>query len=120
MYTRIVSLQLKPNTSDKFAQLFEQKIVPALRNEPGFQDELLFIVPGGPEVVAISVWDSREDAENYQRTAYRQVLGLVEHLIEKAPEVKSYQLAYSTLHHTGRSEFPNQSPNITPPAGVGG
>jgi heme-degrading monooxygenase HmoA len=120
MFTRIVSMTLKPNVAPQFSQLLEQKLVPALRKEPGFQDEVVFVVAGGPEVVAISVWKTREDLENYARGGYRNVLGMLETLIEKEPRVEVYQLAYSTIHRTGLSEFPKQSPNTTPPPGVGG
>jgi len=120
MYTRIVSFTLKPNASSAFTNLIEQKFVPTLRNEPGFQDLMVFVVPGGPEVVAVSIWDGRDDAENYVRTSYRDVLRVLEPLIEKKPEVETYQLAYSTLHGTGLSEYPKQSAIVTPPPGVGG
>jgi quinol monooxygenase YgiN len=120
MYTRIVSFSLKPNASPEFTKLIEQKFVPTLRNEPGFQDLLVFVTPGGPEVVAISIWDSKDDADSYVRNSYRDILRALEPLIEKKPEVETYQLAYSTLHGTGLSEYPRQSPNVTPPPGVGG
>jgi heme-degrading monooxygenase HmoA len=68
MFTRIVSLQLKPNTHGQFSELFDKEILPALRKQPGFRDELLFVDPGGPEVVAISLWDSKENMEAYSRT----------------------------------------------------
>jgi hypothetical protein len=48
MFTRIASMTLKPNTSKQFGELLEQKVVPALREESGFQDEMVFVVPGGP------------------------------------------------------------------------
>jgi heme-degrading monooxygenase HmoA len=120
MFTRIVSMTLKPNVSTQFTQLLEQKVVPALRKEPGFEDEMVLVIPGGPEVVAISIWKTREDADNYARTGYPKVLRILENLIEKAPEVEVYQVAYSTIHRTGMSEFPKQSPNTTPTPGVGG
>ena len=120
MYSRIVQLTLKPNASPEFARILEEKIVPTLRNEPGFQDELVFAVLGGPEVVAISIWDSSDDADNYARTAYPGVLKMIEHLIEPEPVVGSYQLALSTLHDKGLARYPHQSANTTPSAGVGG
>jgi heme-degrading monooxygenase HmoA len=120
MFTRIVHLTLKTNAAPEFAKLLEQKIVPALRGEPGFLDELLFMAPGGPEVLAASIWDTREDAENYERSAFPQVLRTIEHLIEGAPRIELYQLAYSTLHRSGLSEFPHESPITTPTPGVGG
>jgi quinol monooxygenase YgiN len=120
MYTRIVSFTLKPNASPAFTELIEQKFLPTLRNEAGFQDLMIFVVAGGPEVVAISIWEGKDDAESYVRTSYREVLRALEPLIEKKPKVDTYELAYSTLHRTGMSEYPRQSANVTPAPGVGG
>jgi hypothetical protein len=63
MFARKVSLQLKPNSVAAFTQIIEKDIIPLLRQQQGFQDEIAFVVPGGPEAVAISVWDQQEHAE---------------------------------------------------------
>jgi heme-degrading monooxygenase HmoA len=120
MFTRIVYLTLKTNAAPEFAKVLEQEVVPKLREESGFQDELLCISPGGPDVVSISLWDSREDAENYDQSTYPQVLRILERLIEGTPRVESYEVGYSTLHQTGPSEFLKESPITTPVPGVGG
>jgi len=36
-----------------------------LRKQKGFQDEITFAIPGGTDVVAISLWDTKENAEAY-------------------------------------------------------
>ncbi len=120
MFTRIVYLTLKTNAAPEFAKVVEQDVVPKLRAELGFQDELLFISAGGPDVVSISIWDSREGAENHARSAYPQVLRILERFIEGTPSVETCQLGYSTLHRTGPSEFLKESPITTPVPGVGG
>jgi heme-degrading monooxygenase HmoA len=120
MFARIVSMQLKPNSTSEFRQLFDTKILPTLRSQEGFRDELLFEVAGGPEIVAISLWDSREEAEAYDRATYPDVVKALTKVIERAPVVKTYQLAFSTLHDSGKADFPSQSPNTTPQPGVGG
>ena len=120
MFARFVSFQLKPNSSPQFTELLEKKIIPSLRKQRGFKDEMLFIVPGGPEMVAISLWESREDLEAYERAAYPEVTRLLANVVEKAPEVKTYQLGLSTLHKMGSLGLRTQSPNTTPAAGVGG
>ena len=120
MYTRIVSLQLKPNTSRQFNELFEKKIVPSLRKQQGFKDEMLFVDPGGPEVVAISLWESKQSAEAYASTTYPEVLKTLASVVERAPVVRTFQLASSTMHTVGAAALPKQSPNTTPAAGVGG
>ena len=98
MFTRMVSMQLKPNTHREFAEKFEKEIVPTLRKQQGFQDVILFVVPGGPEVVAISLWDSRQNAETYNRAIYPEVLKTLANLVEPTPKVQTYDVAYSTFH----------------------
>jgi len=120
MFTRIVSMQVKPNATREFIESLDKKVLPTLRKQKGFKDEMLFVDPGGPEVMAISFWDSKEDAEAYEHAAYAGVLKALEKVIEKTPEVRTLQLAYSTMHKPGAAAFPKQSPNTTPTAGVGG
>jgi hypothetical protein len=58
----------------------------------------LFVDPGGPEVVAISLWDSKQSAETYNRTTYPEVLKLLGKVVERTPEVRTLEVAYSTFH----------------------
>ena len=98
MFTRIVSMQLKPNTNREFTEKFEKEIIPTLKKQPGFREEMLFVVPGGPEVVAISLWESKENAETYNRATYPEVLKTLANLVEGTPKVRTYEVAYSTFH----------------------
>jgi len=98
MFTRMVSMQLKPNTQREFTEKFEKEIIPTLKKQPGFQDEILFVVPGGTEVVAISLWNSKENAETYSRATYPEVLKTLANLVEGTPQVRTYEVAYSTFH----------------------
>jgi hypothetical protein len=120
MFARIVSLQLKPNTHREFSELFDNKILPTLRKQPGFRDELLFVDPGGPEVVAISLWDSKGNVETYDRATYPEVLKTLAKVTDGTPKVKTFQVANSTLHEIAKGVAANQSPNTSPTAGVGG
>ena len=75
MFARHVSMHLKPNTRAEFTQTIEKEIIPLLRKQQGFQDEITFLAPGaGTEVVGISLWEQKENAEAYQRGAYPEVL----------------------------------------------
>jgi len=120
MFSRVVSLQLKPNTHREFSELFEKQILPTLRKQQGFRDEMLFMDPGGPEVVAISLWESRENAETYNRATYPELLKTLAKVIEGPPTVRTFQLAYSTLHKIAVGVAANQSAITSPTAGVGG
>ena len=98
MFARNVSIRLKPNSSAAFTKLVEDEAIPTLRKQQGFQGELTFLASGGTEVVAISVWDAKENAEAYARTGYSEVLKKLNKFIEGTPRVQTYEVANSTFH----------------------
>jgi heme-degrading monooxygenase HmoA len=120
MFTRIVKMTLKPNAGQEFTNALETTIIPVLRKQPGFRDEMLLVKPGAPEVVAISLWDSKESAERYERAVFPEVVKSLARLVEAAPRVETYALVYSSAHNIGLGAVPLQEPNTTPQAGVGG
>lgn len=120
MFARIVSVELKPNTHKQFSELFEKQILPSLRKQNGFKDEILLMDPGAPKVVAISTWDTKESADAYHSKAYPEVLKSLKDVLESAPEVKTYQVAFSTLHPVAAGVAAGQSSITNPTPGVGG
>ena len=74
MYARTVRMQLKPNSVAACTRTLANTIMPLLRTQPGFQDEIAFVVPGGTAAVSISVWDHKEQADTYHRSTYPAVL----------------------------------------------
>ena len=57
MYARSVSFHLKPGRSADFTKTLEKDVIPVLRQQKGFQDEIAFVAPGGADAVGISLWD---------------------------------------------------------------
>ena len=100
MYARNVSMNLKPNTAREFTQTFEKDILPILRKQNGFKDEITFVGTDGKDVLAISLWDRKESADVYSRETYPQVLKSLARFVEGTPEVRGYEVAVSTLHKT--------------------
>jgi heme-degrading monooxygenase HmoA len=98
MYARNVSINLKPNTANEFTQTFEQDILPMLRKQNGFKDEITFLGPDGRNAVAISLWDRKESADAYSRDAYPKVLEGLAKVVDGTPNVHAYEVANSTFH----------------------
>ena len=97
MFARNVHLHLKPNSSTQFTQTLEKDVIPMLRKQPGFQDEIAFIVPNGNEAYAISFWESKEKAEAYNRAGYPDVLKALSKVIEGTPQLQSSEVCSSTI-----------------------
>ena len=98
MYARNVSISLKPNTAPEFTQTFEKDILPMLRKQNGFKDEITFVSASGKEAFAISLWDRKESADQYGRDTYPQVLKGLSKVVEGAPQVNGYEVLNSTFH----------------------
>ena len=97
MFARNVRMQLKPNTTAQFTQLLEKEILPVLRRQDGFQDEVAFVVPNGNEAIAISFWQTKENADAYSRSAYPEVLKTLNKVVEGSPQLQTYEVCSSTI-----------------------
>jgi len=98
MFARNVSMRLKPNSVPEFTRTLENEILPLLRKQTGFQDELTFVAPGGAEAVGISLWAEKANADSYERGTYPQVLKDLAKVIEGTPRVQTYEVCNSTFH----------------------
>jgi hypothetical protein len=98
MFARHVSIHLKSNALSDYTRTFENDTLPLLRQQKGFKDEITLSSPGSPDVIAISLWDSKANAEAYNTNAYPQVLRTFERMIDGAPKVQTFEAATSTFH----------------------
>jgi quinol monooxygenase YgiN len=100
MYARHVTCNMKSNQREELTQTFEREILPLLQKQNGFTDEIALVSPDSNQAVAISLWDSKEHAEQYNRETYPKVLKSLARLVEGTPEVRGYEVAISTVHKT--------------------
>ena len=98
MFARNVSIHLKSNMLSDYTRTFEKEVLPLLRKQNGFKDEITFAGAGGVDVTASSLWENRADADTYNTTAYPQVLKTMERFIEGTPKVQTSDVVNSTFH----------------------
>jgi len=100
MFARNVALRLKPNTLAEFTRTLENEVIPMLRKQKGFQDEITFCNLGGMDIIAISLWDTKEHAEAYNTAGYPEVLKILNKVLDGSPRVRVSDVISSTLHKT--------------------
>lgn len=98
MYARNLTLQLKANSAAEFTRTVETDVLPVLRKQNGFKDEITFVDAGRNEAVAISLWDNREHADAYGRDTYPQVLKSMAKVVEGTPALEAFEVSNSTFH----------------------
>lgn len=98
MFARKLSIRVKPEMLADFTSLFERELVPLLRRQKGFKDELLLAAPGSRDVLALSFWESSADAEAYFSSAYKDALTVLEPVIAGTPRVGTRDVLHTTLY----------------------
>jgi heme-degrading monooxygenase HmoA len=98
MFARHVTMKLKANSGSEFNRIIENEVLPLLRKQKGFRDEITFIAPERSEAVGNSFWDTKEDAQAYNSTSYPEILKALSKVVEGTPTVETFEVANSTLH----------------------
>jgi hypothetical protein len=105
MFGRQVTLKLKANSATEFNRILDEEIIPILRKQKGFRDETTLVAPERSEAIANSFWDTKEDAEAYNRTAYPEVLKVLSNVIDGTPTVKTFEVANPTFHKNAAAKL---------------
>ena len=101
MFARNVAIRLKSNSLDEFTKILDNEVLPILRKQPGFLDEItLSTSPTGVDLITISLWDSKEHAEAYNAAGYPEVVNLLAKVLDRAVRVRVSEVISSTLHKT--------------------
>ena len=98
MYARLVTTHLKPGKFDLATRKFEEKIIPMLKLQKGFRDEVSFFDKEKNESVAISFWDAEADLRKYEKYAYPEMVKLLSDTFEGTPEVRRFEVANATFY----------------------
>ena len=99
MFTRTVEVTPKSGKARELASTINEKVLPILKKQAGFVDEAVMASDTEPNrVLAISFWNTREDAQRYEREQFDTVQKTVQHLLEAAPVVQTFDIHTSTAH----------------------
>ena len=99
MFARNVSFRLKSNMFSDYTRTLESEILPLLRKQKGFKDEITLSNPGSVDVIAISLWENKANADAYNTNAYPEVLKTLARMIDGTPKVQTFEAVTSTFHN---------------------
>jgi len=91
---RSVRFDIATDKSEQFHTLFKNEVLPLLKKQDGFRNELLLVE--NQHVLAISVWNTADAARKYETATYPQVdKALRPVMAAGSPTIETYQ--YDTL-----------------------
>ena len=93
MFTRVVELKSKSGKSKELTNTINEKVLPILKKQRGFADEIVLVSDTEPDrVLGISFWDTKEDAEMYHREQFPKIQDSVRHLLEAEPMIRTFNV----------------------------
>ena len=105
MFTRVVEIRTKLGKTREFSAALNEKVMPILRKQPGFIDEITLISNTEPDrVLALSFWQSEADAERYHSEQYPTVNEILKPVLDLAPRIQTYDVDTSTTHHISKGK----------------
>ena len=99
MFTRFVECHVKPDKKDDFTRKLRNDVLPILQKQPGFVDLIGLVSENDPErIVSVSFWNSRQDAERYQREHYDRIAEMLKPSLKRDPVVDTFNVDTWTAH----------------------
>lgn len=100
MYMLLIDGQLKQDKQDEFLKAWSSQIRPLLKKQNGFVDEILLFEHGTKNAATgLCFWKTQQDGERYRREVFPQASGSVEHLLNGAPTVRTFEVAAAETFH---------------------
>jgi quinol monooxygenase YgiN len=99
MYTRVVEINSKTGKGREVARTVSEKVLPILKAQPGFMDEITLVSDDNPDrLLCLSFWNSKENADKYQQEQFSRVSDSISNALEGAPQVRTFNVEMSTFH----------------------
>jgi heme-degrading monooxygenase HmoA len=86
---RSVRFEIAPEKNEQFHTLFRNEVLPILKKQDGFKDELLLVQD--QHVLAISVWNNMDSARKYESAIYPQLDKALRPVMSGRPTVETFK-----------------------------
>lgn len=94
MHARVVSMEMLPIDVGEAARIYQDRVLPAAREQRGFRGALMLTDPDTGEGLSISFWNSEEDMHASEVSGfYHKKLSDLDALLISTPVRKHYEVS---------------------------
>jgi heme-degrading monooxygenase HmoA len=108
MFVRHVTIELRAGSLTRFARIIEAEVLPLLRKQDGFRDQVTMVAPDCTEAVVITFWDDEESEEAFNRARNPEVARRLLEVVDGSPRVERFEAITSTLHDLAGATGPRR------------
>jgi quinol monooxygenase YgiN len=99
MFTRVVEITCKSGKAKELSSTINEKVLPILKKQTGFVDEAVLVSDTeSTRILGLSFWNSKDDAERYDREQYPKIQEMLKPLLETEPVIRTFDVHTSTTH----------------------
>jgi heme-degrading monooxygenase HmoA len=92
MHVLVIEGGFKQGKKDEFVKAWADQLLPTLKKQPGFVDEILLSGNDPQEGAGLSFWKSKADAERYQREVFPLQVEKVKQFLSGSPSIRSFNV----------------------------
>lgn len=101
MFTHHVTMSLKDNSHRQLSDKINKSIMPLLKQQKGFIDGVTLVAPERSVAIEDTHWETKEDAEAYQRTSYIKVADMLSEFVRGTPKDSIFEVPLSSIYQIG-------------------
>ncbi len=105
MFTRVVDIHTKSGKARELSTTVNEKVLPILKKQPGFVDEITLVSNTNPDrVLALSFWESEEQAQRYHNEQFQKINEIVTPLLQTPAKVETFNVDISTIQKISKGK----------------
>ena len=94
MHARVVSMEMLPINVEEAVRIYQDRVVPAAREQDGFRGALMLTDPYTGEGLSISFWNTEDDMHTSEASGfYHRKLSELDDLLISTPVRKHYEVS---------------------------
>jgi heme-degrading monooxygenase HmoA len=94
VHARVVSIETLPMNMGEAVRIYQESVVPAAKEQPGFRGALMLTDPDTGEGVSITLWESEDDMHTSEASGfYHRKLDDLDALFISTPVRKHYEVS---------------------------
>lgn len=104
MISRITECTINPDHLDQLRDALDTMVIPTLQQQPGFVDAIESLDPESGELLCMTLWRTREDAESFDDNVFPRIAEQLTPLALEEPTVRLLEVQTSTVHKIAASK----------------